>query len=247
MPTFAELAIMSVRLAQEEVATTTTDPTTVPTDVPPPPEGGPLPSSITPTILYSWLGANLALGYAGWKAYDYNIYGNADLAYEFLRALVEALGGTFSREDFDATYFSDEFYKNPNVIGFSRSRLAGFISAALSIAGTAVTVRSPSNFFQFVFGTTFFSVYVLAQAFLAKGWYDGFIDPTDPATDTVEEVDPFFVDSRNYLFSGGLVAFAADIFILTKFFLLKPPDAPPSESGPEPLPPTDTSVELSIW
>ncbi len=82
---------------------------------------------------------------------------------------------------------------------------------------------------------------------LAKGWYDGFIDPADPDADTVEEVDPFFTKSRNYLLFGGLAAFATDAFVLAKLFVLKPPDAPPSESEPEPLPPTDTPVDLGIW
>ena len=147
MPTFAEVVLKSVRLAQEEVATTSVDPTTVPSDVPPPTEGGPTTSPIAPLILYSWLGAHLALGYSGWKAYDYNINSTADVAYEFLKLLAEAFGGTLSREEFDATYFTDELYENPNVKGYSRSRLGGFISAGLSLAGTAATFLAPSNIF----------------------------------------------------------------------------------------------------
>lgn len=133
--------------------------------------------------------------------------------------------------------------------GWSRSRLAGYVSAGLSVAGTAVTFLAPSNIFTFVtFGTTLTSAFALAQSLLAPGWYDDSIDSTDPDYDTVQEVDPFFSKARNYLLFGSLAAFATDALVLAKLFVLKPADAPPAES--EPLPPadeTDVPVELSLW
>ncbi len=138
-------------------------------------------------------------------------------------------------------------YDQPNVKGFSRSRLAGYVSAGLSLAGTAATVLAPSKIAQYtVFGTTLTSTFVLVQSFLASGWYDDFIDPTDTDYDTVEEVDTFFVKARNYLLIGGLAGFATDALVLAKLFLLKPAEAP----EPELLPPTDETsapVELSLW
>ena len=43
-------------------------------------------------ILYTWLGAHLALGYLGYKAYDNDINGNADLVFEIFQAFAEAFG-----------------------------------------------------------------------------------------------------------------------------------------------------------
>ena len=81
----------------------------------------------------------------------------------------------------------------------------------------------------------------------AKGWYDDFIDPSDPFSDTLEEVDPNFADSRNYLLYGGLAAFATDALVLVMMFMGGPADAP----APEDLPPTTddatATVELSLW
>jgi hypothetical protein len=197
--------------------------------------------------LYSWLGAHLALGSLGYKAYDYDINGTADLVYVVFAAFAELGGATLTRDDFDEIYFTDEFYSQPNVKGFSRSRLAGYVSAGLSLAGTAATFLAPSTIFQYTaFGTTLTSTFVLVQSFLASGWYDDYIDPTDPDADTLEEVDPFFAKARNYLLIGGLAGFATDVLVLAKLFLLKPAEAP----EPELLPPTDETgapVEFSLW
>ena len=146
---------------------------------------------------------------------------------------------------------TDEFYDAPNVKGFSRSRLAGFVSAGLSLAGTAATFLAPPNIFQYLtFGSTLTSAFVVAQALTAKGWYKDAVDSTDPDYDTVEEViksDTFFVDSRNYLLFGGLAAFATDAVVLVMMFMGGPADAP----APEALPPTTedeaATVELSLW
>lgn len=73
------------------------------------------------------------------------------------------------------------------------------------------------------------------------------IDPSDTSFDTVEEVDPKFADSRNYLLYGGLAAFATDALVLVMMFMGGPADAP----APEALPPTTddaaATVELSLW
>ena len=45
------------------------------------------------------------------------------------------------------------------------------------------------------------------------------IDPSDPSSDTVEEVDPFFEDSRRYLLYGGLAAFSTDVAVLVIIFM----------------------------
>ena len=181
-------------------------------------------------ILYPWLGAHLALGYLGYKAYDNDINGNADLLYEIFAAFAEAFGTTLSREDFDKDYLTDEFYDTPVVKGFSRSRLAGFVSAGLSLAGTAATFLAPAIVFQsLTLGSTLTSAYVIAQALTAKGWYDDAVDSTDPDLDTVEEVikaDTFFEDSRNYLLFGGLAAFATDAVVLVMMFMGGPADVP---------------------
>jgi hypothetical protein len=244
---FAKALLESYRLAQEDPATTSVDPVSDMPDTLTPPEGGPTPPPLAPVFLYSWLGAHLALGFLGYKAYDYDINGNADLLYEVVAAIAELFGATLTRDDFDADYFVDEFYDQPHVKGFSRSRLAGYISAGLSLAGTAATFLAPSKIVQYTaFGTTLTSTFVLVQSFLASGWYDALIDPTDTDTDTLEEVDPFFAKARNYLLVGGLAGFATDALVLAKLFLLKPAEAP----EPELLPPTDETgapVELSLW
>ena len=217
----------------------------------PPPEGGPLPPKISPMILYPWLGAHLALGYLGYKAYDNNINGPADLLFEMLEAFAELAGVTFSREDFDEEFLTDEFYDLPHVKGFSRSRLAGFVSAGLSLAGTAATFLAPAIVFQsLTLGSTLTSAYVVSQALSAENWYKDSIDSTDPDYDTLEEVvesDTFFEDSRNYLLFGGLAAFATDAVVLVMMFMGGPADAP----APEALPPTTedeaATVELSLW
>jgi hypothetical protein len=97
------------------------------------------------------------------------------------------------------------------------------------------------------FGSTLTSAFVVAQALTAKGWYDDIIVSTDTDYDTVEEVDTFFADSRNYLLFGGLAAFATDAVVLVMMFMGGPADAP----APEALPPTTedeaATVELSLW
>jgi hypothetical protein len=248
---FVKSLLESVRLAQEDPTTSTSDSTTSNPDMLPPPEGGPLPPQISPLILYPWLGAHLALGYLGYKAYDNNINGNADLMFEIFEAFAEFMGETLSREDFDKEFFNDEFYDQPTVKGFTRSRLAGFVSAGLSLAGTAATFLAPPNIFQYLtFGSTLASAFVVAQALTAKSWYKDSIDSTDPDYDTLEEVvetDTFFEDSRNYLLFGGLAAFATDAVVLVMMFMGGPADAP----APEALPPTTedeaATVELSLW
>jgi hypothetical protein len=116
--------------------------------------------------------------------------GNADFTYDLLSALAEAFGGSMTREYFDEQYFTDELYSNPNVKGFSRCRLGEYVSAALSLAGTAATFLAPSNIFQYTaFGTTLTSTFVLVQSLFASGWYDALIDPTDASADTLEEVE----------------------------------------------------------
>ena len=198
-------------------------------------------------FLYPWLGAHLALGYLGYKAYDNDINGAADTLYDMMNAMAELFGETVDRETFDEEFFSDEFYDQPHIKGFTRSRLAGFVSAGLSLAGTAATFLAPANIFQYLtFGTTLTSAFVLAQALLANGWYDDFVDSSDPDFDTAAEVDPFFEDSRNYLLYGGIAAFATDALVLTMMFLAAPTDVP----VPEDLPATeaeDVTVELSVW
>ena len=244
---FTKALLESYRLAQEDPATTSVDPVSEMPDILPPPQEGPTPPPLTPVFLYSWLGAHLALGFLGYKAYDYDINGTADLFYEVFAALSALFGVTLTRDAFDEAYFVDEFYDQPNVKGFSRSRLAGFISAGLSLAGTAATFLAPSKIFQYTaFGTTLTSTFVLVQSFLASGWYDDYIDPTNPDADTLEEVDPFFAKARNYLLVGGLAGFATDALVLAKLFLLKPAEAP----EPELLPPTDETsapIQLSLW
>jgi hypothetical protein len=198
-------------------------------------------------FLYPWLGAHLALGYLGYKAYDNNINGNADYLYEITVAIFKDMGMDVDREAFDEEYFSEELYDQSNVKGFSRSRLAGFVSAGLSLAGTAATFLAPANIFQYLtFGTTLTSAFVLVQALLANGWYDDIVDPSDTTLDTAAEVDPYFEDSRNYLLYGGIAAFATDALVLTMMFLAAPTDVP----VPEDLPAAeaeDATVELSVW
>jgi hypothetical protein len=239
---FAKALLASYRLAQEDTDTTSVDPVSDTPDTLPPPEGGSTSPPLDPVFLYSWFGAHLALGLLGFMAYNNNINGNADDFYE-------AAGGEdeLTRDEFDEFYFTDEFYEYAHVKGFKRSRLAGLISAVLSIAGTAATVLAPSTIFQYtVFGTTLTSTLVLVQSLLAGGWYDDLIDPTDEDADTAAEVDTRFVKSRNYLLIGGLAGFATDALVLAKLFFLKPAEAP----EPELLPPTDETgapTELSLW
>jgi hypothetical protein len=81
---FTKALLESYRLAQEDPATTSVDPASDMPDTLPPPEGGPTSPPLAPVFLYSWLGAHLALGALGYMAYDYNINGNADFAFEIL-------------------------------------------------------------------------------------------------------------------------------------------------------------------
>ena len=77
------------------------------------------------------------------------------MVFEVFEALAELVGKILTREDFNDIYFTDEFYNQPHVKGFIRSRLAGFVSAGLSLAGSAAAFLAPANIFWFLtFGST---------------------------------------------------------------------------------------------
>ena len=196
--------------------------------------------------MYSWVAVHLIVGYLGYNAYEYNINSTADAAF---KAAETAAGTTLSRADFDKTFLTSEFYDQANVKGFKRARLAGYFSTLLGLAGTGIIFLAPSNVFQYLnLGSSVVSAYVLGQSLLAKGWYDSMIDSTDPALDSVEEVDPYFKKSRNYLLLGGFTAFASDAFVFAQLYVFKSGIKPAAE--PEALPPTEETqvpTELNIW
>ena len=244
MTLFMKSLLKSARLAQEDPTASTDEVTTTSEEVVlPPPEAGP---SISPVILYSWLGAHLALGFLGWKAYDYDVTKTLDDIYLITKALAESFYGSLTREDFDSSLEVGNYFDAPHIKGWANSRLGGYVSAFLSIAGTATTFVAPGIFQYVTFGTTLSSAFVLAQALTASGWYDEKIDPTDPDMDTLEEVDPKFGKARNYLLLGGLLGFATDVAVLVTLFTGGPADAP----EPEPEAPTEeeaATVELGLW
>ena len=70
------------------------------------------------------------------------------------------------------------------------------------------------------------SVGVLAQSFLAEGWYDEYLDPADTTADTAAEIDDTFSESKNYLLFGGLLAVAANAYAIAMPLISGQPEAP---------------------
>jgi hypothetical protein len=192
-------------------------------------------------ILYPWLGAHLALGYLGYLAYYNDTTKTFDALYDEFKASFA------DREEFDEMFITDEMLEQDVFTGFSRSRLVGFVSAGLSLAGTAATFLAPAIVFQaLTFGSTLTSAYVVSQALAAEGWYED-MDPALSDIEVFEEYNPEYKDSKNYLLFGGLAAFATNAVVLVMMFMGGPADAP----APEALPPTTedeaATVELSLW
>ena len=80
---FINSLLKSARLAQEDPTASTEEVPTTSEEVLPPPEAGP---SLSPVMVFAWLGAHLALGFLGWLAYDYNVAQTVDDAFKIAKA-----------------------------------------------------------------------------------------------------------------------------------------------------------------
>lgn len=127
--------------------------------------------------------------------------------------------------------------------------MIGLATSFIGLAGTALAFVKPDLFTFATYASVLGGAGVLVQSFLARGWYDDYIDPTDPTQDTVEELDDSFADSKNYLLFGGLVALAIDAYVIAMPLLSGQPEAPAEESEipTDEAPTEDDPTALFSW
>ena len=80
--------------------------------------------------------------------------------------------------------------------------------------GTVLSFVHPDSFKYATYASVLGGAGVLANSFRARGWYDPYLDASDPTKTSAEKLDPEFTNSKNYLLYGGLAAVVVDVFAI---------------------------------
>jgi hypothetical protein len=194
------------------------------------------PASLAPSpyVVFPWLAAQLFSGFVGFKQYDSAVNDYLDFLYEVMSAVYEAFLGTpFPRTLFDLTVASG--IKTSSLVKLhKRARLAGYSAAGLGLAGTAAAYKlgAVPVFPVIVAFSLLPSIFVLAQALLTDGEYAEDLDPTNPAEDSIEDLNPGYRGAKNYMLYGSLGAIAVELYAIGASLMAMDvaPAAPESEA-----------------
>ena len=119
------------------------------------------------------------------------------------------------------------FYSNGNVAGFRRARRYSFLTAYSGCLGLGLTLRRGPQFFKwFAYASAPLNAFVTYMALSSGSWYDDLLDPTDPATDTIDEYDTYYAKAKNILLFGSLATFLVDAYTIAMPLLSPPPSSP---------------------
>lgn len=117
----------------------------------------------------------------------------------------------------DVTTFLAPFLTSDNASGFSTTRLIGFGTTAVGVAGATLAFVKPDLFPIATYVSALGGIGILAQSFLARGWYSTIL--TNTGTASVEIYDPNFTISKYILLFGGLIAVAIDSYVIAMPFI----------------------------
>ena len=162
-------------------------------------------------MLYPWIAAQLVAGLAGYIAYYHDVTSPYNVLY------TKYTSAPISETAAAVTAFLAPFLTSDNATGFSTTRLIGFGTTSVGVAGATLAFVKPDLFPIATYVSLLGGIGILVQSLLARGWYSSIL--TNTGTASVEIYDPKFLISKYILFFGGLLAVAIDSYTILMPFI----------------------------